>query len=143
MFRPALPTSLAPGLFVLAILVPASGLLVCNDARADVAELGASTREVALGAKCPWPLHSLCVLDKLEHLSLDTMNVSRFPSCLQKHDMSLHTLLLFGNLFTEVPHSLRNFQALTMLSFKANRLTVLASISLPVSLQWLILTSNR
>jgi len=103
----------------------------------------AGSRRIRLAAgldSIPEQLFELA--DTLEVLDLSGNRLSALPddfSCLHK----LRILFLSDNCFEDFPTVLAECPALTMIGFKANRITHLPEHALPIQIRWLILTDNR
>lgn len=80
--------------------------------------------------------------DSLEILNLSGNALSRLPDDLHRLP-HLRVLFCSDNLFTELPASLGQCAKLSMIGFKANRISHVPAAALPPLLRWLILTDNR
>lgn len=80
--------------------------------------------------------------DSVEILDLSGNQLSTLPDDLHRFT-KLKRLFLTNNKFQQVPAVLSQCPALVMVSFKGNALTEFAKGSLPVQLEWLILTDNQ
>lgn len=80
--------------------------------------------------------------DTLEILNLSGNNLSSLPNDLTRLK-KLKVIFCSENQFTHVPEVLGQCAELTMVGFKANKISQLAAEALPAKLQWLILTDNQ
>lgn len=80
--------------------------------------------------------------DSLEILNLSGNALSRLPDDLHRLP-HLRVLFCSDNLFTKLPASLGQCAKLSMIGFKANRISHVPAAALPPLLRWLILTDNR
>ena len=80
--------------------------------------------------------------DTLEILNLSGNALSSLPDDLPRLH-KLRVIFCSDNRFTAVPEVLGRCPNLTMVGFKANRITHLSAASLPPQLRWLILTDNQ
>jgi hypothetical protein len=80
--------------------------------------------------------------DTLEVLNLSGNALSDLPDDLHRLH-KLKVLFCADNAFTHVPESLGRCAQLSMVGFKANRITQLSARALPPALRWLILTDNQ
>ncbi|WP_431480482.1 leucine-rich repeat-containing protein kinase family protein [Pseudomonas thivervalensis] len=79
--------------------------------------------------------------DSLEILNLSGNQLDTLPDDLHRLP-HLRVLFCSDNRFTELPECLGRCSALTMVGFKANRITRVTGAALPPRLRWLILTDN-
>ncbi|WP_285422267.1 protein kinase [Pseudomonas sp. efr-133-TYG-23] len=79
--------------------------------------------------------------DTLEILNLSGNALSRLPDDLHRLP-HLRVLFCSDNAFTELPTSLGQCAKLSMIGFKANRISQVPAAALPPQLRWLILTDN-
>ncbi|WP_413794879.1 MULTISPECIES: leucine-rich repeat-containing protein kinase family protein [unclassified Pseudomonas] len=79
--------------------------------------------------------------DSLEILNLSGNQLDTLPDDLHRLT-HLRVLFCSDNRFTELPECLGRCGALTMVGFKANRITHVKGSALPPRLRWLILTDN-
>ena len=89
-----------------------------------------------------FPAQIFDLADTLEVLNLSGNALSSLPDDLHRLTR-LRILFCSDNDFTELPACLGQCQALTMIGFKANRITEVPGAALPPLLRWLILTDNR
>ena len=79
--------------------------------------------------------------------SLEILNLSGNALCSLPHDLHrlthLRVLFCSDNLFTTLPECLGQCAQLSMVGFKANRITDVPGAALPPQLRWLILTDNH
>jgi hypothetical protein len=88
-----------------------------------------------------FPNEILELADTLEFLDLSNNNLSELP----ENFSNLHQLKIAffsNNNFTIFPKVLFNCKSLTMIGFRANKIIFIPENSLPIKLQWLILTNN-
>src|SRR5690606_16046110 len=88
-----------------------------------------------------FPPEILSLKETLEVLDLTGNQLSRLPDELAGFS-KLRIIFCSENNFTELPEVLGLCPALTMVGFKANRISTVPAASLPVGLRWLILTDN-
>jgi len=79
--------------------------------------------------------------DTLEILNLSGNALSRLPDDLHRLP-HLRVLFCSDNTFTELPTCLGQCAKLSMIGFKANRISQVPAAALPPQLRWLILTDN-
>ncbi|WP_348747995.1 protein kinase [Pseudomonas rhodesiae] len=79
--------------------------------------------------------------DTLEILNLSGNALSRLPDDLHRLP-HLRVLFCSDNAFTELPTCLGQCAKLSMIGFKANRISQVPAAALPPQLRWLILTDN-
>lgn len=79
--------------------------------------------------------------DSLEILNLSGNALSRLPDDLHRLP-HLRVLFCSDNAFTELPECLGQCAQLSMIGFKANRISQVPAAALPPLLRWLILTDN-
>lgn len=79
--------------------------------------------------------------ETLEHLDLSDNRLSNLPADFGRF-VALKRLFLTNNCFERIPQVLASCPRLTMVSFKGNGLKAFDESSLPVGLEWLILTDN-
>jgi len=79
--------------------------------------------------------------DSLEILDLSGNQLSSLPDDLPRLH-KLRVIFCSDNSFTELPKVLGQCQKLSMVGFKANRISHVSPIALPPLLRWLILTDN-
>lgn len=89
-----------------------------------------------------FPPEIYTLADSLEILNLSGNALTDLPTDLAKL-RKLKVLFCSDNQFEHVPEVLGECENLTMVGFKANKISVLSEKSLPKKLQWLILTDNR
>ncbi len=80
--------------------------------------------------------------ESLEILNLSGNNLSALPNDLTRLT-KLKVIFCSDNQFTHVPEILGQCPELSMIGFKSNQISMLASDALPSKLQWLILTDNQ
>lgn len=88
-----------------------------------------------------FPLEILSLKETLEVLDLTGNQLSELPDELAECS-KLRIIFCSENNFTALPEVLGNCPALSMVGFKANRISVVSPQSLPANLRWLILTDN-
>jgi len=88
-----------------------------------------------------FPLEILSLKETLEVLDLTGNQLSTLPDELAGFG-KLRIIFCSENRFTELPEVLGRCPALTMVGFKANRITTVSARALPAGLRWLILTDN-
>ena len=104
-------------------------------------QLAGSTRlDLACGLS-EFPREIFDLADSLEILNLSGNALSQLPDDLHRLTR-LRVLFCSDNLFTELPACLGQCSSLTMVGFKANRITQVPGSALPPLLRWLILTDN-
>ena len=79
--------------------------------------------------------------DSLEILDLSGNQLSTLPDDLPRLH-KLRVIFASENLFTQLPEVLGECRQLSMVGFKANRITHVSPKALPLRLRWLILTDN-
>lgn len=89
-----------------------------------------------------FPSEIYALAETLETLDLSGNKLSSLPDDLHRLK-KLRVLFCSDNLFTELPAVLGQFERLSMIGFKANRISHVPATSLPHSLRWLILTDNQ
>ncbi|MBV4474109.1 protein kinase [Pseudomonas botevensis] len=105
-------------------------------------ELSGITRLDLAEGLTEFPAQIFDLADTLEVLNLSGNALSSLPDDLHRLTR-LRVLFCSDNDFTELPACLGQCQALTMIGFKANRITEVPGAALPPLLRWLILTDNR
>lgn len=88
-----------------------------------------------------FPREIFALADSLEVLNLSGNALRSLPDDLYRLTR-LRVIFCSDNLFTELPLCLGQCAALTMVGFKANHIETVPGASLPILLQWLILTDN-
>ncbi|MBL0472652.1 leucine-rich repeat-containing protein kinase family protein [Aeromonas veronii] len=88
-----------------------------------------------------FPTEILSLKETLEVLDLTGNQLSTLPDELAGLG-KLRIIFCSENRFTELPEVLGRCPALTMVGFKANRITTVSARALPAGLRWLILTDN-
>ncbi|WP_279489222.1 leucine-rich repeat-containing protein kinase family protein [Aeromonas veronii] len=88
-----------------------------------------------------FPTEILSLKETLEVLDLTGNQLSTLPDELAGFG-KLRIIFCSENRFTELPEVLGRCPALTMVGFKANRITTVSARALPAGLRWLILTDN-
>ncbi|HHP5405266.1 TPA: leucine-rich repeat-containing protein kinase family protein [Aeromonas veronii] len=88
-----------------------------------------------------FPSEILSLKETLEVLDLTGNQLSALPDELAGFG-KLRIIFCSENRFTELPEVLGRCPALTMVGFKANRITTVSARALPAGLRWLILTDN-
>ncbi|MBW3777833.1 serine/threonine-protein kinase [Aeromonas veronii] len=88
-----------------------------------------------------FPTEILSLKETLEVLDLTGNQLSALPDELAGFG-KLRIIFCSENRFTELPEVLGRCPALTMVGFKANRITTVSARALPAGLRWLILTDN-
>jgi hypothetical protein len=89
-----------------------------------------------------FPSEIFDLADSLEILDLSDNNLRSLPEDLGRlHQLKI--IFIRNNNFEEVPAVLADCPNLSMVSFKSNKISVLAENSLPPGLRWLILTDNQ
>ncbi|MEV3832706.1 leucine-rich repeat-containing protein kinase family protein [Aeromonas allosaccharophila] len=88
-----------------------------------------------------FPTEILSLKETLEVLDLTGNQLSTLPDELAGFG-KLRIIFCSENRFTELPEVLGRCPALTMVGFKANRITTVSAKALPAGLRWLILTDN-
>ncbi|MHC8295218.1 leucine-rich repeat-containing protein kinase family protein [Pseudomonas sp. LB3P58] len=104
-------------------------------------QLSGATRLDLSGGLTEFPREIFDLADSLEVLNLSGNALSSLPDDLHRLTR-LRVLFCADNLFTELPDCLGHCAALTMVSFKANRIERVPGTALPPLLRWLILTDN-
>ncbi|GAB3835974.1 leucine-rich repeat domain-containing protein [Hymenobacter jeollabukensis] len=102
---------------------------------------GATRLDLAAGLT-EFPREIFDLADTLEVLNLSGNRLRTLPADLHR----LHRLrILFcsDNLFEEVPASVGQCPALSMVGFRTNQIRTLPAAALPPQLRWLILSNNR
>lgn len=89
-----------------------------------------------------FPEEIFALADSLEILNLSGNALSRLPDDLHRLP-HLRVLFCSDNAFTELPECLGQCAKLSMVGFKANRITHVPAAALPPLLRWLILTDNQ
>jgi hypothetical protein len=103
--------------------------------------VGATRVKIAEGlSEFPRKLFELA--DTLESLDLSGNRLNSLPNDFHRFKQ-LRILFLSDNDFESFPSALQHCPALTMVGFKANRITEVPEGALPRKLRWLILTDNR
>ncbi|MCU0121183.1 protein kinase [Pseudomonas sp. B2M1-30] len=105
-------------------------------------ELSGITRLDLAEGLTEFPAQIFDLADTLEVLNLSGNALSSLPDDLHRLTR-LRVLFCSDNDFTELPACLGQCQALTMIGFKANRISEVPGAALPPLLRWLILTDNR
>lgn len=88
-----------------------------------------------------FPPEIFSLKETLEVLDLTGNQLSALPDELAGFG-KLRIIFCSENRFTELPEVLGRCPALTMVGFKANRITTVSARALPAGLRWLILTDN-
>ena len=88
-----------------------------------------------------FPREIFQLADSLEILDLSGNQLSTLPDDLPRLH-KLRVVFCSDNLFTELPEVLGQCQQLSMIGFKANRISHVSPKALPPLLRWLILTDN-
>src|SRR5512140_2455496 len=88
-----------------------------------------------------FPREIFDLADTLEILDLSGNELSSLPDDLPRLH-KLRILFCSNNLFTELPEVLGRCPHLSMVGFKANRISRVSAAALPPVLRWLILTDN-
>lgn len=89
-----------------------------------------------------FPSEIFQLADTLEILNLSGNQLSALPDDLPRLH-KLRVIFCSDNLFTAVPEVLGQCSQLSMIGFKANRITQFSAAALPPRLRWLILTDNQ
>lgn len=89
-----------------------------------------------------FPNEILDLSDTLEFLDLSGNELSELPSDFGRL-AKLKIVFLSYNKFKEVPKVLADCVSLTMIGMRANQITQFPENSLPITVQWLILTNNQ
>jgi hypothetical protein len=89
-----------------------------------------------------FPREIMGLADTLEILDLSGNALSEFPDDFARLS-KLRIVFCSDNQFTELPDVLGSCPELSMIGFKANRIRNVPAKSLPIQLQWLILTDNE
>ena len=89
-----------------------------------------------------FPPEILDLADTLEILDLSNNKLSMLPDDLGRLK-KLRILFLSENEFKEIPEVLAQCPELTMIGFKSNQISHFPENSLPLKIQWLILTDNK
>ena len=89
-----------------------------------------------------FPDEIFSLFDSLEILNLSGNALSSLPDDLPKLN-KLRVIFCSDNLFTTLPEVLGQCLQLEMVGFKANKINLVSSKSLPKKLRWLILTDNK
>lgn len=89
-----------------------------------------------------FPIEILKLSDSLEVLDLNDNQLSNLPSDLSKLK-KLRILFISNNHLEHIPTVLADCPALTMIGIKSNKVKTVAENSLPINIQWLILTGNQ
>lgn len=89
-----------------------------------------------------FPMEILALADCLEVLDLSNNKLSELPADFDRLQ-NLRILFLTNNLFTHIPAILAACPNLEMISFKSNKVSVVAEDVFPVTTRWLILTDNQ
>lgn len=93
------------------------------------------------GGLTEFPREIFDLADSLEILDLSGNALSSLPDDLPRL-RKLRIIFCSDNQFTELPSVLGACPALTMVGFKANRISTVPPASLPAQLRWLVLTDN-
>nr|WP_315217641.1 leucine-rich repeat-containing protein kinase family protein [uncultured Duganella sp.] len=93
------------------------------------------------GGLTEFPREIFDLADSLEILDLSGNALSSLPDDLPRL-RKLRIIFCSDNQFTELPSVLGACPALTMVGFKANRISTVPTASLPAQLRWLVLTDN-
>lgn len=102
---------------------------------------GANKLKLSCGLK-EFPKEILDLSDTLEFLDLSGNELSELPVDFARLT-KLKVLFLSFNKFSEVPVVLADCPSLTMVGIRANQIKHFPEKSLPVNIQWLILTNNQ
>lgn len=89
-----------------------------------------------------FPAEIFDLADSLEILNLSGNALTRLPDDLHRL-RHLRVLFCSDNPFTELPACLGQCAQLSMIGFKANRISHVPAAALPPALRWLILTDNQ
>ena len=103
--------------------------------------LGAKRLTLACGLE-EFPPEIFALADSLEILDLSNNRLSKLPADLPRLKR-LRVLFCSGNNFTDWPEILGQCPQLSMIGFKANRISSIPGGSIPLGLRWLILTDNQ
>jgi len=110
-------------------------------AQLKAGELRGTTRLSLSEGLTEFPREIFELADTLEILDLSGNALSALPDDLYRL-RRLRVLFASNNRFTHLPESLGQCAELSMIGFKANRITTVAPEALPPKLRWLILTDN-
>jgi hypothetical protein len=105
-------------------------------------ELAGITRLQLRYGLTEFPREIFDLADSLEILDLSGNQLSALPDDLPRLH-KLRVIFCSDNPFTELPEVLGQCQQLSMVGFKANRITHVSPKALPPFLRWLILTDNE
>ncbi len=106
---------------------------------------GLLTGNTTLSLSCKlttFPNEIFDLADTLEKLDLSNNKLNQLPDDFDKLK-KLRILFLSENNFEEIPAVLAKCTALTMIGFKANKISSFGENVLPLNTQWLILTDNK
>ena len=121
---------------------PSNRALMNTLAQLRAGQLTGITRLDLAAGLSEFPREIFDLADSLEILNLSGNALSQLPDDLHRLG-KLRILFCSDNQFTELPECLGQCAQLTMVGFKANRITTVSGAALPPLLRWLILTDNR
>jgi len=104
--------------------------------------IGAKELRITNAGLCEFPNELFDLSETLEILDLSGNHLSALPEDFPRLK-KLRVLFVSNNEFEVVPTILAECPALSMVGFKANRITTLAENALPKDIRWLILTDNK
>lgn len=105
-------------------------------------KLAGATRLQLRGGLSEFPREIFDLADTLEVLDLTGNALSRLPEDLPRL-RKLGVLFCSSNAFEELPEVLGSCPALSMVGFRANKISRVPGAALPRDLRWLILTENE
>ncbi len=100
------------------------------------------TKQLTLRGATHLPIEVVDFTESIEILDLSDGQLTDLPDQLRQLT-KLRVLFLSRNPFTTVPAVLRHCNSLRMLGMKSCQLQTLPEDSLPINLQWLVLTDNQ